>query len=79
MFELTNHAKIRLIERNLPDPNNLRLCRVSTRFMKKLRKRLKSFNSETIYFSYNQKFIYVCIQIDINHYKVITAFEFFEN
>lgn len=75
IFHLTPHAISRITERNIPDPNIVKIRVTGRKTRKTLRERCKSFNHrEFIYFSSGFKDIYVCKQIDVGEYLVITAF-----
>ena len=76
-FDITIHAKERMEERNISHPNIVPLKAVGKNKKKKVRKAciIKGYNSlEYVYFSHGWN-IYVCKQIDIAHYLLITTFK----
>ena len=78
-FIVTNHAKLRMIQRDIPEPNKLILKCARKKTRKKIRELcikngVKNEIDGYVYFV-NDKFVYVCIILDIAKYKVITAFK----
>lgn len=76
-FILSKHALRRITERELPIPTcSLKLRATGKKTRKVLRERCKRFTTkDTIFFRLNPSIIYVCKQIDIAEYFVITAFD----
>ena len=78
-FILTDHAKIRLKEREIEDPNGLRLTIAKNNARKKIIEDCpkNKVKKENVYFRTMSipYTIYVCIAIGIGEYKLVTAFK----
>lgn len=77
-FHLSEHAQKRIVERNLPIPaSNLKLRVTGKKTRRVLRETCKkSFTmKDRIFFRLNPSIIYVCKQIDVGEYLVLTAFD----
>lgn len=79
-FELTNHARDRIKERGIKDPNGVVLKPIKKKHWTKKRIKelcvLEGFKNDYIYWKTkdNINTVYVCRQKDIGLYVVITAF-----
>lgn len=78
-YLITNHAKIRMEERNIPSPENLRLTPAGRATRKRIREACKKngvknqYGSNYVYFI-NKNNVFVCVATDVAKYTVITAF-----
>jgi len=78
-YLITNHAKKRMIERNIPSPENLRLKPAGKATRKRIREACKKngvkneYGSNYVYFINNNN-VFVCIALDVAIYTVVTAF-----
>jgi len=81
IFNLTNHSKVRLLQRNIPEPYNLKLQPAGQKIKRKLRVNCpehdihKNIRNGYVYWVYKQYIVYVCKQVDVAVYTVITAFD----
>lgn len=81
VFIITEHAKKRMEERNIPDPNSLNLFPAGRNTKKKIRESCKKhgfknyIGSEYIYFR-GGKYVFVCLIETVATYKVLTALEY---
>lgn len=80
-FKLSQHAQKRMIERSIPDPNTLYLVVAKNTVRKKIIAQCKKngYNKKYIYFRTDtenlfERVCFVCDQIGIGEYFVITAF-----
>ena len=79
-FFLTNHAKIRMEERNVPFPDHKKVIPAGKRNMRRIQKSCKKYGfkrdwgGNTLYFV-NGNYVYVCETRGVGKYQVITTFE----
>lgn len=79
-FLLTNHAEIRMKERSIPSPSDIRLKSAGRKMRKIIRKNClingykNEWGSEFVYYT-NNRYVFVCVIKDIATYLVITAFD----
>ena len=77
-FELTHHARQRLTERGIRDPNTARMRSVSKKMRGKIRAACKKKGydpSKYVYFLSGTRTVYVTVCKDVGSYVLITAFE----
>lgn len=78
-FEISHHAKQRMIERDIKNPNEVFLKLVKNAVRKEVQKRCvkNGYKHKNVYFRTTEKpySIYVTTNIDINKYLVVTAFK----
>lgn len=78
-FLISNHAKIRIQERNIPSPENLNLIPAGRGMRKRIREACKmngvknQYGSRYVYFV-NKDYVFVCEASDVATYTIITAF-----
>lgn len=86
-FELTDHARKRMKEREVLDPNGLLLINAGRKTRRRIRESCKSMgcdNKEYVYLATrhlhthnkNPISVYICKAIDIGKYIVITVFKY---
>jgi hypothetical protein len=77
LYTLSEHAKKRIQEPDIPHPKTLQLHPAGRSKKKRIRKQceLNKVKGDYIYMS-NDKYVFVCIQQEVSKYLVITAFEF---
>lgn len=84
-IDLSNHAKKRLEEREIPDPNTLILKHAGKKLRRKVRESCKTLGCKTceaIYFGYyglNVTYVFVCKQVDIGKFICLTALKYLKN
>lgn len=77
-FAITEHAKKRLVERGIRDPNNARMRSVSKKMRGKIRAACKKKGYDPcryVYFLSGTRTVYVTVCKDVGSYVLITAFE----
>lgn len=77
-FELTRHAKQRLEERGILDPNMARMKAVSKKMRGRIRAACKGKGYDPtryVYFLSGSRTVYVAVCKDVDRYILITAFE----
>jgi hypothetical protein len=81
IFETTHHFRERMIERNMPHPYELGLRIANRKTKNKIKESCpnEGFKSECIYWTQiveQERFVYVTVQKEINHYILLTCFKY---
>jgi len=77
-FILSHHAILRIVQRQIEDPNNTEPIIANSRIRKKILSNctITRYDFSTEYFVTNEIYrqVYVCRKLDTDRYLVITAF-----
>lgn len=81
LFDITTHAQKRMDERNIPHPYEMGLKIANGKAMKQIKESCKKEGLKRDYIYWTQfinraRYVYVCVQKDVNHYIVITCFKY---
>lgn len=80
-FDITNHAQARMQERDIPHPSEMGLSIANGKTKKLVKESClkEGFKSDYVYWTQRYlgfRYVYVCVQKDINHYILITCFKY---
>jgi hypothetical protein len=80
IYTISDHARERMEQRNIPPPDLLHLRPAGRAKRKRIRAQCAAngVKAEHVYMT-NDKYVFVCIASDVGCYIVVTAFEFLKN